>query len=139
MLVVDDSSPDGTGKLADRLAEPHEWLHVLHREAKEGLGRAYLAGFAWALARPYSHVLEMDCDLSHPPEALPAMLIAAADADLVLGSRYVRGGGVEGTGRPRARDLTGRLPVCAADARRRCATSPGASSASAGGCSSRST
>jgi dolichol-phosphate mannosyltransferase len=96
VLVVDDNSPDGTGQLADQLAESREWLHVLHREAKEGLGRAYLAGFEWALARPYSHVLEMDCDLSHPPEAVPGMLIASADADLVLGSRYVRGGGVEG-------------------------------------------
>ena len=96
VLVVDDNSPDGTGQLADRLGQSHEWLHVLHREAKQGLGPAYLAGFEWALARPYSHVLEMDCDLSHPPEALPAMLVASADADLVLGSRYVRGGGVEG-------------------------------------------
>jgi dolichol-phosphate mannosyltransferase len=106
VLVVDDDSPDGTGQLADRLAQTHEWLHVLHREAKEGLGRAYLAGFEWALARPYSHVLEMDCDLSHPPEALPAMLVASADADLVLGSRYVRGGGVEGW--PASRKLISR-------------------------------
>ena len=98
VLVVDDNSPDGTGQLADRLGRSHEWLHVLHREAKQGLGPAYLAGFEWALARPYSHVLEMDCDLSHPPQALPAMLVASADADLVLGSRYVLGGGIENWG-----------------------------------------
>ncbi len=96
VLVVDDNSPDGTGELADRLAERYEWLHVLHRPAKQGLGRAYLAGFAWALEGPYSHILEMDCDLSHPPESVPGMLEASANADLVLGSRYVRGGGVEG-------------------------------------------
>jgi dolichol-phosphate mannosyltransferase len=106
VLVVDDNSPDGTGQLADRLAESHEWLHVLHREQKQGLGPAYLAGFEWALARPYSHILEMDCDLSHPPEALPDMLVASADADLVLGSRYVRGGGVEGW--PASRKLISR-------------------------------
>ena len=96
VLVVDDNSPDGTGLLADELAEQHAWLNVLHRDLKQGLGRAYLAGFAWALDREYSHVLEMDCDLSHPPQVVPAMLEASADADLVLGSRYVRGGGVEG-------------------------------------------
>jgi len=96
VLVVDDSSPDGTGELADELAARHPWVSVLHREAKEGLGRAYLAGFGWALERPYSHIIEMDCDLSHPVEALPAMLDASRDADLVLGSRYVAGGGVEG-------------------------------------------
>ena len=71
-------------------------MHVLHRPRKEGLGRAYVAGFGWALERDYSHILEMDCDLSHPPAALPAMLDASRHADLVLGSRYVAGGGVEG-------------------------------------------
>jgi dolichol-phosphate mannosyltransferase len=96
VLVVDDGSPDGTGAVADRLARELDWVQVLHRHTKDGLGRAYLAGFAWALDREYSHILEMDADLSHPPDALPAMLAAAADADLVLGSRYVAGGGVEG-------------------------------------------
>ena len=96
VLVVDDSSPDGTGELADELAAVRPWMHVLHRPRKEGLGRAYVAGFGWALERDYSHILEMDCDLSHPPAALPAMLDASRHADLVLGSRYVAGGGVEG-------------------------------------------
>ena len=96
VLVVDDSSPDGTGELADELAAARPWMHVLHRPRKEGLGRAYVAGFGWALERDYSHILEMDCDLSHPPAALPAMLEASRHADLVLGSRYVAGGGVEG-------------------------------------------
>ncbi|HEY0386923.1 MAG TPA: polyprenol monophosphomannose synthase [Gaiellales bacterium] len=96
VLVVDDGSPDGTGDVADELAAHHEWLSVLHRTEKRGLGRAYLAGFAWALERPYTHVIEMDCDLSHPVDALPAILAASADADLVLGSRYTAGGGVEG-------------------------------------------
>jgi dolichol-phosphate mannosyltransferase len=96
VLVVDDSSPDGTGDLADELAAVRPWMHVLHRPRKEGLGRAYVAGFGWALERDYSHILEMDCDLSHPPAALPAMLDASRHADLVLGSRYVAGGGVDG-------------------------------------------
>src|SRR5262245_11921515 len=96
VLVVDDSSPDGTGEEADRLSGQHEWLHVLHRPGKQGLGHAYLAAFRWALERPYTHVLEMDCDLSHPVEALPAMLEASEHADLVLGSRYTPGGGVDG-------------------------------------------
>ena len=96
VLVVDDSSPDGTGDLADELAAVRPWMHVLHRPRKEGLGPAYVAGFGWALERDYSHILEMDCDLSHPPAALPAMLDASRHADLVLGSRYVAGGGVEG-------------------------------------------
>jgi dolichol-phosphate mannosyltransferase len=96
VLVVDDNSPDGTGRLADDLAERHDWLAVLHRPAKQGLGRAYLAGFDWALQRSYSHIVEMDSDLSHPVSALPAMLAAAEHADLVLGSRYTAGGGVDG-------------------------------------------
>jgi dolichol-phosphate mannosyltransferase len=93
VLVIDDNSPDGTGQLADRLAAEEPRVHVLHRAGKEGLGKAYLAGFAWALARGYRLVLEMDADFSHDPAHLPAILVAAADADLVLGSRYVSGGG----------------------------------------------
>jgi len=96
VLVVDDASPDGTGELADELAARHDWVHVLHRPGKRGLGLAYVHGFRWALERDYTHVIEMDADLSHPPEAIPRLLEAAADADLVLGSRYVSGGGVVG-------------------------------------------
>jgi dolichol-phosphate mannosyltransferase len=94
VLVVDDNSPDRTGDLADALAAREPRVHVLHRERKEGLGRAYLAAFAWALQRPYAFVLEMDADWSHPPRYLPELLNKAeAGADLVLGSRYVAGGG----------------------------------------------
>ena len=96
ILVVDDSSPDGTGELADRLAVADEGIHVLHRVVKDGLGRAYLAGFDWGLARGYEVLVEMDADGSHPPEQLPDLLSALADADLVLGSRYVPGGEVRG-------------------------------------------
>ena len=97
--MIDDSSPDGTGALADALAADRPWLHVLHRPLKEGLGRAYLAGFRWALERDYDYVLEMDCDFSHDPEAVPSLLEAAiAGADLVLGSRYCPGGGVRDWG-----------------------------------------
>ncbi|HEY7723841.1 MAG TPA: polyprenol monophosphomannose synthase [Anaeromyxobacteraceae bacterium] len=92
VLVVDDDSPDGTGRLADEIAAREPRVQVLHRVAKEGLGKAYLAAFAWALDRGYDLVLEMDCDFSHDPRALPAMLAKAAEADLVLGSRYVPGG-----------------------------------------------
>src|SRR5689334_4905617 len=96
VLVIDDSSPDGTGEIADELARRHAWLHVLHRPRKEGLGRAYRDGFRWALARDYGYVLEMDCDFSHPTERVVALLEEACrGADLVLGSRYVPGGGVE--------------------------------------------
>jgi dolichol-phosphate mannosyltransferase len=98
VLVIDDNSPDGTGQLADRLAEQEPRVKVLHRPGKQGLGRAYLAGFAWALARDYPLVLEMDADFSHDPRYLPAMLAAAREADLVLGSRYVPGGGTENWG-----------------------------------------
>jgi dolichol-phosphate mannosyltransferase len=93
ILVVDDNSPDGTGQIADAIAARQPRVHVLHRQGKEGLGKAYLAAFAWALARDYGLVLEMDCDFSHHPRYLPAMLQAAEEADLVLGSRYVPGGG----------------------------------------------
>jgi dolichol-phosphate mannosyltransferase len=98
ILVVDDSSPDGTGELADELAAKDERIHVLHRTAKEGLGKAYVAGFHWALERDYELIFEMDCDFSHRPEHLPDFLAAAADADLVLGSRYIEGGGTENWG-----------------------------------------
>src|SRR5688572_24947714 len=94
ILVVDDNSPDGTGKIADALAAKDKRVHVLHREKEEGLGRAYLAAFRWGLERDYTFILEMDADFSHDPKYLPAMLAKAEDgADLVLGSRYVPGGG----------------------------------------------
>lgn len=96
ILVVDDSSPDGTGDLADRLAAEDEQIHVLHRCVKEGLGRAYLAGFAWGLERDYDVLAEMDADGSHSPEQLPALLSALTEADLVIGSRYIPGGMVQG-------------------------------------------
>ncbi len=88
VLVVDDNSPDGTGKLADGLASESPRVHVLHRAGKEGLGRAYLAGFKWALERDYEFIFEMDADFSHDPAHLPEFLAAIQSADLVLGSRY---------------------------------------------------
>jgi dolichol-phosphate mannosyltransferase len=91
VLVVDDSSPDGTGELADELAAADSRVHVLHRSAKEGLGRAYIAGFRWALERGYDLVCEMDADFSHDPKFLPELLRAAGEADLVIGSRYKQG------------------------------------------------
>jgi dolichol-phosphate mannosyltransferase len=94
LLIVDDSSPDGTGAIADRLAAELEPVEVLHRAAKDGLGRAYLAGFDRALGAGAGLVMEMDCDFSHDPSDIPRLLEAARDADLVLGSRYVRGGSV---------------------------------------------
>jgi len=93
VLVIDDNSPDGTGRLADDVAARESRVHVLHRLGKEGLGKAYLAGFDWALSRGYDYVLEMDADFSHDPARLPAMLEAIRDADLVLGSRNIPGGG----------------------------------------------
>jgi dolichol-phosphate mannosyltransferase len=94
LLIVDDNSPDGTGALADELAAKDRQLHVLHRAGKQGLGTAYVAGFKWALGRGYQFLFEMDCDFSHDPKYLPVMLDRArAGADLVLGSRYVAGGG----------------------------------------------
>ena len=92
VLVVDDDSPDGTGRIADRLSQAEAELDVLHRAVREGLGPAYLAGFAVALASGATHVIEMDADFSHEPHDLPRLLAAAGDADLVLGSRYVDGG-----------------------------------------------
>jgi dolichol-phosphate mannosyltransferase len=94
VLVLDDSSPDGTGVLADTLAAADPAVHVLHRPSKEGLGPAYLAGFAWARERGYDAVVEIDADGSHQPEQLPALLEAAARADVVIGSRWVTGGAV---------------------------------------------
>jgi dolichol-phosphate mannosyltransferase len=93
VLVIDDNSPDGTGQLADELAKGDDRVHVLHRARKEGLGRAYIAGFRWALQRDYELVFEMDCDFSHPPRYLPVFVEKAATCDLVLGSRYIPGGG----------------------------------------------
>jgi dolichol-phosphate mannosyltransferase len=98
VLVVDDGSPDGTGEIADRLAAEHDAVRVLHRPVKEGLGRAYLAGFDLALAEGAELVLEMDSDFSHDPADLPRLIAASDEADLVLGSRYVEGGGVENWG-----------------------------------------
>jgi dolichol-phosphate mannosyltransferase len=98
VLVVDDSSPDGTGELADELAAELDYVDVLHRPRKEGLGPAYLAAFRRALADGADLILEMDCDFSHDPRAVPQLLAAAEDADLVLGSRYVEGGRVENWG-----------------------------------------
>jgi dolichol-phosphate mannosyltransferase len=91
LLVVDDNSPDGTGKLADEWAAKHANIHVLHRTEKDGLGRAYIAGFTWALTKEYEFVFELDGDLSHNPDDIPLFLEAAQDADLVLGSRYLNG------------------------------------------------
>jgi dolichol-phosphate mannosyltransferase len=108
LLVVDDASPDGTGALAERMAATRPWLHVLHRPGKDGLGNAYRAGFAWALARCYGAIAQLDADLSHPPALLPRMLEASErGADLVLGSRYAPGGGSDGW--PLHRRLASRL------------------------------
>jgi dolichol-phosphate mannosyltransferase len=125
VLVIDDSSPDGTGEIADRLAAELDAVDVLHRPRKEGLGPAYIAGFKRALADSADRVMEMDCDFSHDPDDVPRLIEASASADLVLGSRYVPGGGVGNWGlarrvisrggslyaqillQTRARDLTG--------------------------------
>ena len=94
ILIADDNSPDGTGKLADEIASADDHVHVMHRLGKEGLGAAYLAGFEWGLNAGYEVLVEMDADGSHQPEQLPELLVALADADLVLGSRWVEGGKV---------------------------------------------
>lgn len=91
VLVVDDASPDGTGDLADRMAAQEPRIHVLHREAKLGLGTAYIAGFAWAMERKYDLIFEMDADFSHDPSHIPEFIRTAERNDLVLGSRYLRG------------------------------------------------
>jgi dolichol-phosphate mannosyltransferase len=106
ILVADDNSPDGTGDLADKLAASDEHVHVLHRKGKEGLGAAYLAGFGWGLSEGYGVLVEMDADGSHQPEQLPRLLDALRSADLVLGSRYVRGGAVKNW--PRSREVLSR-------------------------------
>jgi dolichol-phosphate mannosyltransferase len=91
ILVVDDNSPDGTGKIADELASKNPAIHVLHRTQKDGLGRAYIAGFKWALERGFEFIFELDGDFSHNPDDIPMFLEAAQNADLVLGSRYMNG------------------------------------------------
>ena len=91
MLVVDDNSPDGTGNIADKFVLEHDYVHVLHRKEKSGLGRAYCSGFEWALKQDYEFIFEMDGDFSHDPKDIPRFIEAAKDADLVLGTRY-RGG-----------------------------------------------
>ena len=96
VLVVDDGSPDGTGKLVEEAAAANPRIHLLVGEGKAGLGRAYVNGFTWGLARGYDYFIEMDADFSHDPNALGSLLAAAADHDVVIGSRYIKGGGVEG-------------------------------------------
>lgn len=95
VLIVDDNSPDGTGQLADQLSCRYRHIHVLHRPQKQGLGPAYLAGFEWALQRKYDRIIEMDCDFSHAPWDLPRLVHGSRTADLVIGSRYVSGGGTD--------------------------------------------
>ncbi|WP_329453880.1 polyprenol monophosphomannose synthase [Streptomyces sp. NBC_01497] len=107
LLIADDNSPDGTGRIADELAAAYEQVHVLHRRGKEGLGAAYLAGFSWGMERGYDVLVEMDADGSHRPEELPRLLTAIAEgADLVLGSRWVPGGRVVNW--PRSREWLSR-------------------------------
>src|SRR5580692_1842333 len=106
LLVVDDNSPDGTGDLADKLAEADRRVQVMHRSEKAGLGRAYVAGFTWALAGGYDLIVEMDADGSHRPEDLPRLLATAGGADAVIGSRYVPGGTVVNW--PKSRELLSR-------------------------------
>ena len=91
ILFVDDNSPDGTGQILDAMAAENPLIHVLHREKKSGLGRAYVAGFKWALDRSYEFIFEMDADFSHDPGEIPSFLASAREADLVIGSRYVEG------------------------------------------------
>ncbi len=98
ILVIDDNSPDGTGDIADELAERDERIHVLHRTEKAGLGQAYIAGFKWALEHEYERIVEMDADFSHQPKYLPEMIGQLDNYDVVVGSRYVAGGGTEDWG-----------------------------------------
>lgn len=106
ILVADDNSPDGTGKLADEIAATDDQVHVLHRKGKEGLGAAYLAGFRWGIDHEYGVLVEMDADGSHQPEELPRLLTALKGADLVLGSRWVPGGRVVNW--PKSREMISR-------------------------------
>jgi len=106
ILIADDGSPDGTGAVADALSSADPHVHVLHRTVKDGLGAAYLAGFAWAFAHEFDIVVEMDADGSHQPEELPSLLAALASADVVLGSRWVPGGSVVNW--PKRRELLSR-------------------------------
>jgi dolichol-phosphate mannosyltransferase len=106
ILIADDNSPDGTGKIADALAAADDHVHVMHRLGKEGLGAAYLAGFEWGINAGYDLLVEMDADGSHQPEQLSRLLDAISDADLVLGSRWVRGGEVVNW--PRSREILSR-------------------------------
>jgi dolichol-phosphate mannosyltransferase len=106
ILVADDNSPDGTGKLAGELAAADEAVHVLHRKGKEGLGAAYLAGFRWGIDHGYGVLVEMDADGSHQPEELPRLLVALKGADVVLGSRWIPGGRVVNW--PRSREILSR-------------------------------
>ncbi len=117
VLVADDNSPDGTGKLADELAAEDENVQVLHRKGKEGLGAAYLAGFRWGLEHGYGVLVEMDADGSHQPEELPRLLTALKGADLVLGSRWVPGGRVGQLAEVAGGHLARRQPLLAAGAR----------------------
>jgi dolichol-phosphate mannosyltransferase len=98
ILIVDDNSPDGTGAIAEALVQKYPELHVMHRSGKLGLGTAYVEGFKWAVAQGYEYALEMDCDFSHHPTYLPEFLEAIGSADLVIGSRYVKGGGTRNWG-----------------------------------------
>ena len=98
ILVIDDDSPDGTGEIADEMADGDERIHVLHRTEKAGLGPAYLAGFGWGLDQGYERIIEMDADFSHKPEYLPEMIAQLGNYDVVIGSRYVAGGGTEDWG-----------------------------------------
>ena len=106
LLVVDDNSPDGTGQIADELASTSDWVHVLHRKGKDGLGAAYLAGFAWAKEHDFEVVVEMDADGSHAPEQLPRLLAALEHADVVVGSRWIEGGEVVNW--PKSREVLSR-------------------------------
>ena len=108
LLFVDDNSPDGTGKIADEIAAANPRVHVMHRPGKQGLGRAYVAGFKWALDKGYTHIFEMDADFSHDPKELPNFMKASDEADLVIGSRYI--GGIRVMNWPMSRLL---LSTCA--------------------------